>query len=238
MRDDLDTLEADLGDHLRHTLRVVADHADVPEAPPLARRRWRRLATTAVAAIVAVGAASAFLAQNEDAIVRIPVEEALMSGQAASGEWWLLPTDAVVDGCAADTGGVVLVAEQINRPGSELNAGGSNYGEPSGSIYSCAPADETSWLADPTRSSIGHSRLGYERDDTPWGVYGAFHPTVEAIRVNTDNESFLVETVARDDRPSGPRYIAFTLPADTSTTELELVDTDGNTITSVIRTFP
>ena len=238
MKDDLDTLEADLGDHLRHALHAVADHADVHEAPPLARRRWRRLATTAVAAIIAVGAAAAFLAQNEDAIVRIPVEEALMSGEAASGGWWLLPTDAVVDGCAADTGGVVLVAEEVNRPGSELNAGGVNYGEPSGSAYACTPADETSWLADPTRASIGHSRLGYGRDDTPWGIYGTFHPTVEAIRVNTDDDSFLVKTVAHDDRPSGPRYIAFTVPAATSTAELELIDAEGNTITSVVRTFP
>lgn len=238
MRDDLDTLEANLGDHLRYTLRVVADHADVRGAPPLARRRWRRLAATAVAAILAVGAAAAFLAQNDDAIVRIPVEEALMAGEADSGEWWLLPTDAVVDGCAADTGGVVLIAEEINRPGSELNAGGVNYGEPSGSTYSCAAADETSWLADPTRASIGHSRLGYERDDTPWGVLGTFHPTVAAIRVITDDDSFLVETVARADRPSGPRYVAFILPADTSTAELEMIDADGITITSVMRSFP
>ena len=86
--------------------------------------------------------------------------------------------------------------------------------------------------------SIGHSRLGYGRDDTPLGIYGTFHPTVEAIRVNTDDDSFLVKTVARDDRPSGPRDIAFTVPAATSTAELELIDAEGNTITSVVRTFP
>ncbi len=238
MNDDLDTLETELGDRLRHSLRTVAQSAAVRDAPPLARRRWRRVAATAFAALVAVGAVGAFMAQNDAAIVRIPVEEALMTGEDTSGDWWLLPTDAVVDGCPEDTSGVVLVAEEINRPGSELNAGGVDYGEPSSSPLSCAAFDEATWLADPKRSDIGHSRLGYENDGTPWGVYGTFHPTVVRVRVHADDTApFVVETVAREDRPNGPRYVAFTLPANTDKAELELVDADGHTVVSIERSF-
>lgn len=236
MADDLRTLEAELGDRLRHTLRTVADNTQVTDAPPLARRRWRRMAGVAVAAIISVGSAAAFMAQNDDAIVRLPVEQALMSGRAASGEWWLFPTDAV-GGCPKNPG-VVLVAEEINKPGNELNAGGVSYGEPPRSNVACAPHDEAAWLDDPGRTDIGYSRLGFEHDDTPWGVYGTFHPTVRAIRVNADNAPpFVIDTVSRHDRPDGPRFVAFSLPADTHLARLELLGENGTSVRDVLISF-
>jgi hypothetical protein len=238
MNTDLDTLEAELGDRLRHTLRTVAEHPVVHDAPPLVRRRWRRTAAITAAALIAVGSAAAFMAQNDDAIVELPTDRALMTGEAASGEWWLFPTDAVVDACPTVTAGVVLVADEINRPGVELNAGGVIYGEPPTSATACAPHDEQSWLQDPSRAEIGHTRLGFERSDTPWGVYGTFHPTIRTVRVRPDGaEPFVVDTVARQDRPEGPRFVAFTLPAETEVADIDLVDDDGTTVATINRSF-
>lgn len=238
MNTDLDTLEAELGDRLRHTLRTIADQPIVHDAPPLVRRRWRRVAAITAAALIAVGTAAAFMAQNDDAIVELPTDRALMTGEAASGDWWLFPTDAVVDGCPSVTAGVVLVAEEINRPGAELNAGGVVYGEPPTSATACAPHDEQSWLQDPSRADIGHVRLGFERSDTPWGVYGTFHPTIRTVRVQPDGaEPFVVDTVAREDRPDGPRFVAFTLPADTESADLSFVDANGTTVAVINRSF-
>lgn len=227
MVDDLQTLEAELGDRLRHTLRAVADAVEMTEVPELPRRRWRRIAGV-LAAVVALGGAAAFMAQNDDAIVRLPVEEALMSGKTAAGDWWLFPTDAVVSSECPANPGVVLVAGEINRPGQELNAGGVVYGNPQDPTAACSPYDEDSWLQDPSRTDIGHSRLGFERNGTPWGVYGTFHPTVTAIRVQADDAApFVVETVPREDAPGGPRYAAFSLPSDTTVARIELLDAAG-----------
>lgn len=230
MTDDLQVLEAELGDRLRLTLHTVAETAVVSDAPDLTRRRWGRLAASALAAVVAVGGVAAFFAQNDDAIVRLPVEEALISGDTDSGQWWMFPTEAVVDTCRANFG-VVLVAEEINKPGQELNAGGVVYGEPPDSNLACAPFDQDGWLQIPGRSDITHSRLGFERDDTPWGVLGTFHPTVAAVRVQVDDTAaFVVATVARPDRPDGPRYVAFVVPTTASTARIELLDEDGSQI--------
>lgn len=237
MNTDLDTLEAELGDRLRHTLRTIAEQPVVHAAPPLVRRRWRRVAAI-TAAVIAVGTAAAFMAQNNDAIVELPTDRALMSGEAVSGEWWLFPTDALIDGCPSVTGGVVLVAEEINRPGAELNAGGVVYGEPPTSATACAPHDEQSWLQNPSRADVGHSRLGFERSATPWGVYGTFHPTIRTVRVQPEGaEAFVVDTVARKDRLDGPRFVAFTLPADTESADLDLVDANGTTVAVINRSF-
>ncbi|HSP04403.1 MAG TPA: hypothetical protein VLR27_12915 [Acidimicrobiales bacterium] len=238
MNTDFDTLEAELGDRLRHTLRTIADQPVVHDAPPAERHRWRRAAGITAAALIAVGTAAAFMVQNDDAIVELPADRALMTGEAASGEWWLFPTDAVVDGCPSVTDGVVLVAEESNRPGAELNAGGVVYGEPPTSATACAPHDEQSWLEDPSRADVGHSRLGSERSDTPWGVYGTFHPTIRTVRVHPDGaEPFVVDTVAREDRPDGPRFVAFTLLADTKSAGLDLIDANGATVAVIDRSF-
>lgn len=227
MIDDLDVLEQELGPRLRRTLHAVAGAADVTEAPRAARRRWQRVAGLALAGAVAIGGVAAWMAQNPDAIVRLPVKDALMSGDGPSGEWWLLPTESVVDTCTPNPG-VVLVAGEINWPGNELNAGGVSYGEPPHSNRACVPFDEAAWLEDPSRSDFGFMRLGYEHTDTPWGGYGTVHPTVTAVRISSENTAPLtIATVARKDRPDGPRFVAFSLPADTKRVSVELLDSSG-----------
>lgn len=234
MTDDLQSLEDELGGQLRHTLHTVAGTVDVTDAAtPLARRRWRRTTVFGVPAVLAVGAAAAFAAQNDDAIVRLPVEQALVSGEASSGDWWLLPTNAVVSACYGQMPGVVLVAEEINKPGQELNAGGVAYGEPPSSNVACAPHDTDSWLSEPGRAEFGHSRLGFEQDNTPWGVYGTVHPTVTSLRVTVDDGApTTVQTVARPDSPDGPRYAAFVVPADAVTARIDLLDAAGEVVPS------
>jgi hypothetical protein len=228
MTDDLQSLEDELGSQLRHTLHTVADSLDAAETPAPARRRWRRTTAFGAAAALAVGSAAAFAAQNDVAIVRLPVEQALLSGEASSGEWWLFPMEAVADGCDGRHDGVVLVAEEINKAGQELNAGGVVYGEPSSSNLGCAPYDKESWLGDPARVDFGHSRLGFESEHTPWGVYGTVHPTITSVRVSVDGAApTTVETVAREDWPDGPRYVAFVVPADATTARIDLVDASG-----------
>lgn len=244
MSDDLQSLEAELGDRIRRTLHAVADATEVAAAPEISRRRWHRLAGLAVAAVVAVGGAAAFAAQNDDAIVRLPVEKALMSGETTSGDWWLFPADAVVGSCDGGMPGVILVPEQTNRPGQELNAGGLAYGE--ASDLPCGPQVEEAWLEDPGRAGFAFSRLGAEREDTPWGVFGTVHPTVAAIRATVDDRpTRTIETVAMADRPDGPRYVAFDAPADADRFRIELLDDSGAIIPAheehadeLLRRFP
>lgn len=233
MAEDLSTLERELGDRLRHTLATVA--AERPAPAPARRRRWSRRRSAGLV-IVAVGLASAaWWSQNDDAIVRLPVEQALLSGTAPGGDWYLFPAEAVVRVDCATERAVVMVAEAINRPGAELNAGGTVYGE-AGPEH--CDLDVASWLADPTRHSFGHSRLGPERDGTPWGVYGAFHPTVTQLRVTVDGRPpRLIDTVTRPDDADGPRYVGFAVPADAAVARIELLTADGTVVTERNRTF-
>jgi len=69
-------------------------------------------------------------------------------------------------------------------------------------------------------------------------LYGTFHPTIRNVRVQADGtKPFVRETVAREDRPNGPRFVAFTLPAHTESADLELLDTDGRTVAVMNRSF-
>lgn len=229
MTDDLKTLENELGDRLRHTFHTVSDTLDGAEDTPLTKMRWRRTAAIGLVGLAAVGGAAAFVAQNDDAIVQLPVEQALMSGEASSGDWWLFPATAVVDSCEGEMPGVILVPEETNRPGQELNAGGLAYGE--ASDVPCGPQDEEEWLGDPARAGFAFSRLGAERDDTPWGVFGTVHPAVLTVRVTVDGgPARTFPTVAMDDRPDGPRYVAFDAPADAEEFRIELLDESGTVI--------
>lgn len=44
-------------------------------------------------------------------------------------------------------------------------------------------------------------------------------------------------SVAREDRPNGPRFVAFTLPADTASADLDLVDVNDTTVAVIKRSF-
>lgn len=137
----------------------------------------------------------------------------------------------MTDSCDGSHDGVLLVAEAINKAGQELNAGGVAYGEPSSSNLACAPYDKEAWLGDPGRAEFGHSRLGFEQDSTPWGVYGTVHPTVTAVRVTVDDGApMTVQTVARPESLDGPRYAAFVVPADAVTARIDLLDAAGEVV--------
>jgi hypothetical protein len=229
MTDDLQALEDELGSRLRHTFHTVAGTVNGTDATSVAKRRWRRTAALGLAGLVSVAGAAAFAAQNDDAIERLPVEQALMSGETSSGDWWLFPATAVVDSCDGQMPGVILVPEQTNKPGQELNAGGLAYGE--APEADCAPHEEGEWLADPARSGFTFSRLGFERDDTPWGVFGTVHPTVAAVGVTVDGgPARTIETVPMAGRPDGPRYVAFDAPADAEEFRIQLLDESGTVI--------
>ena len=190
-------------------------------APTRLTRRRRVFGGATLAAVVAVGGVAAWQSHDDGEIVRIPVEQALISGEGSSGEWWLLPSQHT-DVCGNPMPGVELVSGQINKPGYEWNTGGVAYGE-----HGADPCVFDSWESrdDPALSNIGYSRIGYERDSTPWGGFGAVHSSVGAVRVTADGEPpFVVESVPRNDALDGPRYIAFSLPGDTVTVTVETLD--------------
>ena len=234
MTDDLDLLERELGDQLRRTFRAAASAA--PQSVALRRRRhlpWRRIAGIGFLGGVALAGGAAWLAHDPGQIERVPVENALLDGQVPSGHWYLLPTgDGTpawgTEGCQYP--GVSLIVDRINQPGQEWNGGGVDYGEANDSTTGCA-IDQETWLGDPTRFNLGYQRLGFERASTPWGGFAAMHPSIAAVRVETDTQApFEVTTVARDDAPSGPRYVAFSIPSDTTRVTVTLLDADGTVV--------
>ena len=233
MNDDLDVLEAELGPRLRRTLTAVAGNAPEGAAAMSLEARvrgGRRVVAAGIACVVAVGFLAAWNAREPGEIERVPIETALMSGSAEGGRWWLLPS--VHERCGVRRPGVEFVADATNKPGLEWNTGGAEYGEPSSSQYACEQQpDEASWMGEPARAALSYTRVGRERDDSAWGFYGAFHPTVAAIEVLVDNtKAFVVKTVPRAERPDGPRYAAFTVPPDARTVETRLLDADNRAI--------
>ncbi|MDE0805880.1 MAG: hypothetical protein OSA99_21465 [Acidimicrobiales bacterium] len=232
MADDLDLLERDLGDQLRRTLHAVADTPPSIDRSRSARRR-RVFGGAALAAVVAIGGVAAWQSHDDGEIVRIPVEQALITGEGSSGDWWLLPSQHT-DVCGNPMPGVELVSGQINKPGYEWNTGGVAYGE-----HGEDPCVFDGWerLGDPALSNIGYSRIGYERDSTPWGGFGAVHSSVTAVRVSADDSApFVTESVPRADDPDGPRYVAFSMPSDTVSVTIETIDADGDVIPGSAKT--
>jgi hypothetical protein len=246
---DTDTLERpgdeELAAHLRRTLHAVADAVILNDAPVTGaragpvdlgatrrRRRWR-VAVPALAAVVALSLV-AWNRFGPGEIERIPVEAAILHGTAPEGgQWWLISSQAVhprwqaiPSSCAA---AVEFVSAAANRPGAEWNTGGVAYGESSGPA-SCY--DESGWLADPTQFSMGSTRLGNSDDsNTAWGYFAAVHPKVATIEVFVDEAApFVVDTQPLPDRPNGPRFTAFTVPADTVDVLVRLHSADGATL--------
>lgn len=239
MNDDLDLLEADIGPLLRRTLHAAAD-VGVPAEGTLRRRSVRRIVAGGIAGAVAVTAFAAWNGHDPGEIERVPVETALMSGAAEGGHWWLLPS--VHERCGVANPGVEFVAEATNKPGLEWNTGGVEYGEQSHSDNECDQhRDESAWLNDPTLAALGFMGIGFERDDSGWGFFGAFHPDVAAIEVSIDGgEPFIVRTVPTPDRIDGPRYAAFAVPSAASTVRTRFVDADRRPIpgSTTVRQMP
>ncbi len=241
-------LDDRLSGHLRRTLHAVADTvvdgSPVPMAAPPAEMRGRarsgrRLVAALAAVAVLIGVAIGWNQLDEGEIVRIPTDAAVMSGTAdEGGRWWLIPSAIVhpgqrSDGCDPPTAAVDYVSEASNRPGQEWNTGGVAYGEPPAPPEQCH--DEAAWLAAPPLFSMGSTRLGPSDDGgddtTAWGYYLAVHPTITRVRVTVDEDpSSVVATVALPRRPDGPRFAAFTTPADTGTVSIELISADGRIV--------
>lgn len=237
--------------HLRRTLHAVADalvvdddsvtagRAGGPVGPGARRRRRRRrIAVPAVAALVALSLV-AWNRFGPGEIERIPVEAAILHGTTPEGgEWWLIPSQAVHRGWQAIPSSCAAVVEFVsaaaNRPGAEWTTGGVAYGESKGQT-SCY--DESGWLADPTKFSMGSTRLGNNNDPgTAWGYFAAVHPMVATIEVVADQATrFVVATQPLPDRRTGPRFAAFTVPADTIDVLVRLRSADGATL--VERTY-
>lgn len=111
--------------------------------------------------------------------------------------------------------------------------GGVAYGEPP-----AAPAagevcpDEASWMANPARFDMGHSRMGPHDDPhSAWGYYATVHPTVRQVRVVVDDDRpFVVDTKPLPERPEGPRFVGFAVPPGTRHVTVELLAADGSTV--------
>lgn len=240
--------------HLRHALRAIAETVE-PDDPSAdvarpatddrfaaRRRRRRRLAAGATVAALA-SASVAWNRFDQGEIERIPVEEAILHGDAPDGgQWWLIPSPDVHTAHSVPSTCVAMVdfvSAAANWPGVEWNTGGVTYGEPTGgSRPGCN--DETAWLADPTRFSMGSSRLGdNDNPATAWGHYAAVHPTITTIEVAADTSPpFVAETQALPDRPDGPRFTAFTVPAATTEVRVTLRSADGTTVTERVHQLP
>jgi hypothetical protein len=237
-----------LAAHLRRTLHTVADtvtggsvdRATVRAAEtPVRHRSGRRLAVALAAITALAGLGVAWNQLDEGEIVRIPTEAALLAGSTEEGgDWWLIPSANVHPSqepprCDPPPASVVFVSEASNRAGQEWNAGGVVYGEPPAPPDICH--DEDAWLASPARFGMGSSRLGPSDDggdeETAWGYYAAFHPTVTRVLVTADGHApFAVDTVPLPKRPDGPRFAAFTTPSDTLEVTIELFTADGTRV--------
>lgn len=226
----------DLEQHLRYVLGEVARSAtadattdEATDATP--RRSRRRPVVVGVAAAgLALGSIAAWHDRQEGEIHRIPVEAALQSGTASDGtEWWMFPTNAVLDSCDGAPRGVVLVGSDQNRPGFEWDMMGVEYGEPAASDLACAPHDTDAWLADPSRADIGRTSIG--GSDGDWGYLATVHPDVAALEVAVAGGTpFTVPTVALPDGAEPGRYASFTVDADVDPAEvlIVLVEADGD----------
>lgn len=236
-------IDDELAAHLRRTLHSLADTITEDDlclasaSPAKARavprsRRRRRIALASFAGAAALGLAAWNQLGDPGEIVRIPSEDALMTGFAEEGgEWWLIPSDSLHPGVppAHCMAAVEFVGKAQNAPGMEWSTFGVVYGEVSDPGRSDACNDEQPWLANPARFEMGWSRMGSGDDpDSAWGYSAAFHPTVTEIRVAVDDrQAFTVDTEPLSDRPEGPRFAAFTVPPDSREVTMELFTSDG-----------
>jgi hypothetical protein len=239
---------SDLDRRLRHTLHTVA--AAMPEcttAPEKAaggrargHSRWR-LALALTALVVPLTAAG--YALGSEYVDQLPPKNPLLSGDAHGERYWMIP-GRVSDACGQPVSSVELVVEDENTVGKEWDTMGIGYGDPiiqqigtlsesplpsggmvrQGFAKRCG-ADESAWLADPTRFEVGHIKIDNDR------VYlVGVHPSVTSIRVTTTAGTETIATVPTPARPDGPRYTAFDVSEDSTSIVVTLLDADGRSI--------
>ncbi len=228
---DIELIDPDLERHLRRTLAEVARTVTgdaIAERPELAPRSRRRRAAKPVAiACAALGlAAAAFAWANvgPEYVKELPPRPALAAGTADGIRWWLVPSFHT-NVCDQAMPGVEAVTAARNPQGAEWSTFGVSYGEPSADP--CA-IDEAAWLRDPNRMEYGLSRMGPDDDSgSPWIAAIALHPSATKVLVTIDGATREIPTLARSDRPGGPRYVTFTAPADTKNVRFTPLGSDG-----------
>jgi hypothetical protein len=181
------------------------------------------LALTATAAFAVVRAGPEYVDQ-------LPVENALVSGQATGTRYWLVPSFHK-DVCGRPMPGVEVVVESLNQRGQEWNTGGFALGEPAYRADDCtATPDQV--LPAPGDARVGVSmRLGEDDSKTAdWAFTAAVHPTVTSLRLTVDGVPRNLATVPRPDDPDGPRYAIAAVGPKTSSYSVTLLRSDGSEV--------
>jgi hypothetical protein len=234
--EDLDLMiDPELDRRLRHSLRAVAATVTEDPAPAVVRpRRSSRRRRVAIGLGLATLPLAAFgYALGSEYVDEIPPRNAFISGSDADGRYWLVPAFHKQD-CDKVFPGVEMIAERDNKVGEEWNNWSFMYGDGSGPP-GCVVEEVSTWLADPTRL-VAHGRPSGGK---PWVVTFGVHPTVTQLRVTTpDGTVRLVPTVPRPDRPAGPRYAAFTIPATATSATVSLLTADGTPVPGGVTRLP
>jgi hypothetical protein len=221
-------------------LRDLVEHEAKPAARP-ARRPRSRLALGGVllgtAALATAGFTYAAVNSGPEYVDRLPDDAtAMQHGEIDGVEYWLVP-NRPPGICEADPRpGVALVSEAHNKVGEEWKTFVIDYGDtvqnprpgtPPGMVHICDERiDDSAWLADPSRWERFDTRL---TDGGRPVIMTAVHPGVTSIViVAPDGTRTKTPTVARPDRPDGPRYALAPLPTGAGrAVQVELRRADG-----------
>lgn len=195
-----------LEERIRHTLRTVAETADLTPGPAPERVRRRRRWPFAVAAI-AIGApvavaAAAVVREGPEYVDAIPPGTILVDDDI-DGDRYLVVESRRTNRCDEPTQGVELLRTSQNLIGSEWNTIGVEYGP---SRDDGCGTDPAAWRDDPARFTDGGLEVG---DSFVWHV--AVHPDVTAVRFSVDGE------LAAEVRPlavDGAGYAVWEVPDD------------------------
>ena len=240
-----------LGRRLRDTLHGVAetiteapsmkatDSGATPAARP--RRRARRRVAAILLALTLPVTAAGYLLGGEY-VHELPPKNPLVSGDAHGERYWLIP-GRVKDDCGHRVSDVELVVEKENKIGREWRTIGIGYGDPvdiqlssptpvpgeggvyAGTVLPCG-VDESGWLADPSKFADASSLVDSDRI-----FFVAAHSSVTTIQVSASNGTVLtVPTKPLPDRPDGPRFAAFDVPASAAAVVVTLIDVHGKPI--------
>jgi hypothetical protein len=218
-----------LEEHLRTTLRAVAATVEVT---PVRGRSVRRTVKVAAGAVALTLGAAAFVAvrTGPEYVDRLPVENALVSGEATGTRYWLVPSFHR-DACGRPMPGVEIVVESLNQRGQEWNTGGFSLGESTHASDDCAPRPDPV-LPPPGDAVVGVSmRLGEDDSKTAdWAFTAAVHPTVTSVRLTVDGVARDLPTVPRPDDPDGARYTMTPVGVKTQTYSVTLLRADGSVV--------